>query len=284
MCTCVYVCMCVKGRNQASNQSQAVVLDCVGAHFPFHDSKSVGAHIRFIHALYFSCFCFTLSIQVQAVLASGVDLSLLHHLKKPLRATWVTTDSYTALVEPHSSSSSKHGDDNKNGRNDVAVDDNKNSSNDGRGNAASTSSGDGDAAHGHSSDAALGTVGGRLPELEPVDRSAYTVVVCVCASPPVDVQDRGAFVYVQGAADDEETWSLGLTPQLFWQHKSQLLAGNPALCPERVRLLVQQHQQRRLQELGSCSSHDPVLIQQEARIHPIGECKQRGQGMLAAVF
>eukprot|EP00049_Salpingoeca_infusionum_P002815 m.60198 g.60198 ORF g.60198 m.60198 type:complete len:641 (-) comp11802_c0_seq3:4810-6732(-) len=50
----------------------------------------------------------------------------------------------------------------------------------------------------------------------------YINLVCACVSEPVDTKPCGDFTYIQGAGDDEETWSLGLTPQLFWQHKQQL--------------------------------------------------------------
>jgi tRNA A64-2'-O-ribosylphosphate transferase len=53
-------------------------------------------------------------------------------------------------------------------------------------------------------------------------------VVCVCVSvsqlEAERVQQRSGWFYVQGAGDDEEFWSKGLTPQLFWQHSSEFAA------------------------------------------------------------
>ncbi|KAJ2449916.1 tRNA A64-2'-O-ribosylphosphate transferase [Coemansia sp. RSA 2336] len=48
-------------------------------------------------------------------------------------------------------------------------------------------------------------------------------VICVSAS---STEETGnGFMYVQGAADDHELWAEHLTPQLFWQHRKQLLAS-----------------------------------------------------------
>ncbi|KAJ1739517.1 tRNA A64-2'-O-ribosylphosphate transferase [Coemansia sp. RSA 1086] len=48
-------------------------------------------------------------------------------------------------------------------------------------------------------------------------------VICVSAS---STEETGnGFMYVQGAADDHELWAEHLTPQLFWQHRNQLVAS-----------------------------------------------------------
>ncbi|KAJ2851200.1 tRNA A64-2'-O-ribosylphosphate transferase [Coemansia brasiliensis] len=54
------------------------------------------------------------------------------------------------------------------------------------------------------------------------DASFYPII-CVSAS---STEESGnGFMYVQGAADDHELWAEHLTPQLFWQHREQLLAS-----------------------------------------------------------
>ncbi|KEP50671.1 initiator tRNA phosphoribosyl transferase [Rhizoctonia solani 123E] len=60
-----------------------------------------------------------------------------------------------------------------------------------------------------------------------IDESTpFYAIVCLSASQRVqDGADRTlGFTYVQGSGDDHEMWSKGLTPDLFWRHKSELLA------------------------------------------------------------
>lgn len=52
---------------------------------------------------------------------------------------------------------------------------------------------------------------------------AFTPVICLMASETAHPK-RGEFVYGQGAADDEEGWSLGLTAAQWWQHQRSILA------------------------------------------------------------
>eukprot|EP00741_Cyanophora_paradoxa_P016906 tig00020943_g16327.t1 len=53
--------------------------------------------------------------------------------------------------------------------------------------------------------------------------------------PLLQVTPEGyGFTYVQGAGDDEENWSLGLTAPLFWRRRNELLSDGPAGCEERT--------------------------------------------------
>eukprot|EP00850_Spirogloea_muscicola_P023324 SM000347S12998 [mRNA] locus=s347:65217:68332:- [translate_table: standard] len=45
-------------------------------------------------------------------------------------------------------------------------------------------------------------------------------------------------VALAGAADDEESWAKGLTPELFWRHSSEIIAAGPADCDTVVTRLV----------------------------------------------
>ena len=73
----------------------------------------------------------------------------------------------------------------------------------------------------------------RLPDF-------YTVV-CLSASPPVDTEQRAGYLYVQGAADDEELWAQGLTAPLFWAHRDTLLeAARAGHGEELIRTLLAQ--------------------------------------------
>ncbi|KAJ3375272.1 hypothetical protein GGF31_004390 [Allomyces arbusculus] len=54
----------------------------------------------------------------------------------------------------------------------------------------------------------------------------FIPVYCVCVSRVVEESDgyRGDnYVYIQGAADDEENWAQGLTPDLFWLNRAAFL-------------------------------------------------------------
>lgn len=44
--------------------------------------------------------------------------------------------------------------------------------------------------------------------------------------------------YIQGAGDDNETWSCGLTPQLFWQYRQRLLSATEEGLPELIRSVL----------------------------------------------
>ena len=44
--------------------------------------------------------------------------------------------------------------------------------------------------------------------------------------------------YIQGAGDDSEAWSCGLTPQLFWEHRDQLMSSPEDDLPEIIEELL----------------------------------------------
>ncbi|KAI0295302.1 initiator tRNA phosphoribosyl transferase-domain-containing protein [Russula brevipes] len=65
----------------------------------------------------------------------------------------------------------------------------------------------------------------RFPHVAP--DAPFVPVICVSASRAVDEgteRRTGGFSYVQGSGDDHELWGQGLTPQLFWRHRAELLA------------------------------------------------------------
>ena len=65
-----------------------------------------------------------------------------------------------------------------------------------------------------------------VSDLNIVPSSEYNPVILLTASTSVlgDYHPMGRFVYVQGAADDEESWSHGLTSTQFWESREELLA------------------------------------------------------------
>ena len=52
-------------------------------------------------------------------------------------------------------------------------------------------------------------------------------VLVLCSASRSSRQEDAETGYIQGAADDAETWAKGLTPESFWRHHESLLA-----CPE----------------------------------------------------
>lgn len=53
----------------------------------------------------------------------------------------------------------------------------------------------------------------------------YPVILLTASKCVANGHDRvGEFVYIQGAADDEESWTRGLNSAQFWQNYSELLA------------------------------------------------------------
>ncbi|EAU91904.2 tRNA a64-2'-O-ribosylphosphate transferase [Coprinopsis cinerea okayama7 len=69
----------------------------------------------------------------------------------------------------------------------------------------------------------------------------FIPIICVSASKQVqDGTERraGGFSYIQGSGDDHELWGMGLTPELFWSHKDELLSSSRSDLPEIVEDIV----------------------------------------------
>lgn len=66
------------------------------------------------------------------------------------------------------------------------------------------------------------TPGSSSPEIL-IDSEEFNVVVCCTASRHVEGAEASENGYIQGAGDDSEAWSHGLTPDLFWKYKDRLL-------------------------------------------------------------
>lgn len=50
--------------------------------------------------------------------------------------------------------------------------------------------------------------------------------------------------YIQGAGDDSEAWAHGLTPPVFWAHKSTLLSQSEEDLPEVIENLTREHRKQ----------------------------------------
>lgn len=93
------------------------------------------------------------------------------------------------------------------------------------------------------------------------------------------------FYYLPGAADDEETWAEGLTPDLLWKHQRRLLASDPSSVQAMVCALIAE---KRTSEgcQGSAvpaptthSAHDststPLQVADDARLNPLARVRPR---------
>ena len=65
----------------------------------------------------------------------------------------------------------------------------------------------------------------------------YYPVVCCTASRRVRGSEASEDGYIQGAADDSESWAQGITPSLFWEHKDILLSEAEEHLPALIRKL-----------------------------------------------
>ncbi|KAF2128628.1 hypothetical protein P153DRAFT_342554 [Dothidotthia symphoricarpi CBS 119687] len=78
-----------------------------------------------------------------------------------------------------------------------------------------------------------------LPESAPAFADFHPVVLCT-ASRRVHGAEGSEGGYIQGAADDHEAWSHGLTPPLFWANRELLMNTNEEDVPRLIADLVKQ--------------------------------------------
>eukprot|EP00668_Euglena_longa_P030365 GGOE01037833.1.p1 GENE.GGOE01037833.1~~GGOE01037833.1.p1 ORF type:complete len:501 (-),score=121.58 GGOE01037833.1:96-1598(-) len=101
-------------------------------------------------------------------------------------------------------------------------------------------------------------------------REHCTPLVLVSVSYGADAKpaNRPGWTYVQGAGDDHQAWSLGLTPQQFWEHKSWLVddCDDEAECQRRVADVLEGRAPPALQKVTSA-----VPNAASAAAKPIGE-------------
>ncbi|GAB1522063.1 tRNA A64-2'-O-ribosylphosphate transferase [Rhizoctonia solani] len=105
------------------------------------------------------------------------------------------------------------------------------------------------------------------------DSTPFYAIVCLSASQRVQdgVDRRLGFTYVQGSGDDHEMWSKGLTPDLFWRHKSRLLAcGQDDLEDQIIQILEDPQNREGVASLSPIKSvHGRILVGTRAANHPI---------------
>ncbi|KAG0063666.1 hypothetical protein BGZ89_009723 [Linnemannia elongata] len=107
-------------------------------------------------------------------------------------------------------------------------------------------------------------------DLPDYSQCAFLPVICLSASRVVQdgMEERDGYLYVQGSGDDEEMWSKGLKPELFWENEEYLLEEgiSPAECEQRAVEVVKEakrklmersrHRQEQLQERKKVSGSE----------------------------
>ena len=99
-----------------------------------------------------------------------------------------------------------------------------------------------------------------MPHTELIPSSDYHTILCCTASRRVYGAEMTEDGYIQGAGDDSEGWSNGLTPALFWRHSEQLLAAVEEDMPDLI------------QELISMDRNSDIARSDAVKIGPTGLC------------
>ncbi|KAF9029342.1 initiator tRNA phosphoribosyl transferase [Hymenopellis radicata] len=74
-----------------------------------------------------------------------------------------------------------------------------------------------------------------------VDALSCFPIICVSASKQISegLERRSSgFSYIQGSADDHEAWGMGLTPDLFWRFRDELLITPRSRLPDLISTLI----------------------------------------------
>ncbi|KAL9038655.1 MAG: hypothetical protein Q9214_005194 [Letrouitia sp. 1 TL-2023] len=94
-----------------------------------------------------------------------------------------------------------------------------------------------------------------LPDIRSTAKH-YHPVVCCTVSHRVHGAEGSENGYIQGAGDDSEGWSHGLTPLVFWKNRSELLNAPEEDLPDLISKLVKQEEIHS----GLMVGNDAVLI------------------------
>ncbi|KAF9360910.1 hypothetical protein BGX26_007113 [Mortierella sp. AD094] len=82
-------------------------------------------------------------------------------------------------------------------------------------------------------------------------RVGFLPAICLSASRVVSegMEECDGYLYVQGSGDDEEMWSEGLTPDLFWKNEEYLLEEGitSAECERRAQEIVREAKKEKLE-------------------------------------
>ncbi|EGC48951.1 tRNA a64-2'-O-ribosylphosphate transferase [Histoplasma capsulatum var. duboisii H88] len=98
------------------------------------------------------------------------------------------------------------------------------------------------------------------PEYTEKEMDAFHLIVLCSASKRVQGAEMSEGGYIQGAGDDSELWSCGLTPKIFWDNRSTLFATGEEDLPAVIAELIGKHHR----EMGN---EDAVLIRPTNNIY-----------------
>lgn len=91
-----------------------------------------------------------------------------------------------------------------------------------------------------------------LPSQTPKETDCHLIVLCTASGRTS--ANRSSRGYVQGAADDSESWALGLDAKSFWSNTAQLLSASEDELPELIRSI--------------CDSRAEVVPREIVRVGP----------------
>ncbi|KAG0327062.1 hypothetical protein BGZ99_008402 [Dissophora globulifera] len=117
-------------------------------------------------------------------------------------------------------------------------------------------------------------------EMPDYSEVAFFPVICLSASRvvgPEGMEERDGYLYVQGSGDDEEMWSRGLTPDLFWEHEEYLLEDDisAAECERRAREIVQKAKETRV--LNVENSQNSLNVHERRNAHQMTGGRESGR-------
>ncbi|PGH13923.1 hypothetical protein AJ79_03338 [Helicocarpus griseus UAMH5409] len=98
------------------------------------------------------------------------------------------------------------------------------------------------------------------PEYSEEELHNFHLMVLCSSSKRVHGAEMSEGGYIQGAGDDSEAWSCGLTPTIFWENKSTLFRTGEEDLPGLIEELIEKH--RRLMK-----TDDAVLIKPTRNIY-----------------
>lgn len=86
--------------------------------------------------------------------------------------------------------------------------------------------------------------------------------------------------YIAGAGDDEESWSRGLSPDLFWKHAYDIISSGPDLCNQKIANVVEKDRVRRAQrgEYAPQVSVRPSKCLGSTSMFPVGDAPDLDNG------
>jgi hypothetical protein len=85
-----------------------------------------------------------------------------------------------------------------------------------------------------------------LPNINIQNLEFIPIILYSCSRIVQEVDDREySWTYIQGAGDDEENWAVGLTPEIFWKYKDQILqSDDPIEVEHAVRSSIEEFYER----------------------------------------